>query len=303
MVGEFEFLTRLRDRLPHAPEGQLWSGDDAAVLANGLLAATDALVDNVHFRLSRGAPADVGWKSIAVNVSDLAAMGGTPTAALAAVALPPDLAVADALVDGMIAACEAFGCPLVGGDLTTAPVAMIAVAALGQAPATGPVTRAGARPGDTVFVTGSLGAAAGALHAIDRSEVPHPEGVVRLDRPVARLAEGQAAARAGARAMIDVSDGFAQDLGHICDESGVGVRVDAEAVPVGPGATIDDALAGGDDYELVFCAPDPDAVRAAFVAAGLAPPSAVGTIVEGGRTVVVDGREQALGVGGWEHQL
>jgi len=303
MVAEFEFLARLRNRLPAPPSGQLWIGDDAAVLANGVLAATDALVDGGHFRCDRSAAHDIGWKAMAVNVSDIAAMGGTPTAALAAVVVPSGDAVIEPLVEGLADAADAFGCPLVGGDLTTGPAVMVTVAVLGTAPVTGAVTRAGARVGDTVFVTGTLGGPAAALRALERAEAVAPEARIRLERPTPRVGEGRAAASAGATAMIDVSDGFARDLSHICDESGVGVRIHADALPVGAGASVDDALTGGDDYELIFCAPDPAAVAATFVGIGLAVPTAVGEVVAAGRTLVRDGRETDLGAGGWEHQV
>lgn len=301
MTDEFELLARLRERLPAATAGQLWVGDDAAVLEGGLLVATDALVDGVHFRLESCGAESVGWKALAVNLSDLAAMGGIPSAALAAVVSPAALGAADGILAGMADAAAAFACPLVGGDLTSGPVLVCAVTVLGRAPASGAVTRGGARVGDTVFVTGSLGGAAAARRAVDAGAAADPAGRERLDRPVPRLAEGRAAAAAGATAMIDVSDGFARDLGHIADESGVGVRVEAARLPLGATATLVDALGGGDDYELVFTAPDPTAVAGAFSAAGCPAPTAVGRIVAEGRALETAEGERELTPVGWEH--
>jgi thiamine-monophosphate kinase len=152
-AGETAFLERLRARLPPAPEGQEWIGDDAAVLEGGLLLATDALVEGVHFDLRWCAAADVGWKALAVNLSDLAAMGGTPRAAVAALVVPPDRAgLAEEIIDGAAAAATAFGCPLVGGDTTGGPVVMMSIAVLGTCAQTGPVLRRGAQLGDAVWV-------------------------------------------------------------------------------------------------------------------------------------------------------
>jgi thiamine-monophosphate kinase len=306
LSGEFAFLQRLRKALPAAPPGQVWMGDDAAVLEGGLLFATDVVVEGVHFDLRWSTPEDAGWKALAVNCSDLAAMGGLPRGAVAAVVVPGDRpGLADALAAGLGEAASAFGCPLVGGDTAVGKALALSVAVVGDSPPGGAVLRAGARPGDTVFVTGSLGGPRSALGALRRGEAPAAEAAARLHRPRPRLEEGRAAAGAGATAMIDVSDGLAADLGHICDESGVGVCLHGEAVPLGPGAALEDGLAGGDDYELCFTAPDPDRVAAAFAAAGLAAPVAVGVVTGEGRRVVTlpGGEEEPLPAAGWEHPV
>jgi thiamine-monophosphate kinase len=306
LSGEFAFLQRLRKALPAAAPGQVWMGDDAAVLEDGLLLATDVVVEGVHFDLRWSAPEDAGWKALAVNCSDLAAMGGLPRAAVAAVVVPGDRpGVADALAAGLSEAAGAFGCPLVGGDTAVGPTLALSVAVVGQSPPTGAVLRSGARPGDTVLVTGTLGGPLAALRALRQGQAPVGEAAARLHRPRPRLEEGRAAAEAGATAMIDVSDGLAADLGHICEESGVGVCLQAEAVPLGPGAALADAVAGGDDYELCFTASDPDGVAAAFAAAGLAAPVAVGQITGDGRRVMAlpGGTEEPLAGGGWEHPV
>jgi thiamine-monophosphate kinase len=302
--GEQAFLDRLRARLPRAPEGQVWIGDDAAVLDSGLLLATDALVEDVHFNLAWCDASDVGWKALAVNLSDVAAMGGTPRAAVAALVVPPDRpGLADGIIDGVVAAATAFGCPIVGGDTTGGPVVMVSIAMLGACSPVGPVLRRGARVGDSVFVTGPLGAAAAALGALRLGRDPAPGLAQRLHRPTPRLQQGLAAARAGATAMIDLSDGLATDLGHLCDASGVGVRVDASAVPLAPGATFNDALAG-DDYELCFTASDPTVVADRFAAEGCELPTRIAAITRGERILVdTDGRKRQLRPTGWEHPI
>jgi thiamine-monophosphate kinase len=294
--GELAFIQRLGERLPGPPPGQTWIGDDCAVLADGRLIATDLLVEGVHFRSAWASPRDVGFKALAVNLSDLAAMGGTPESAVAAVALPEGRAgLADELVDGLAGCAERFGCPLVGGDTSTGPELFLAVTVTGHADR--PVLRSGASPGEAVFVTGPLGGAAAVLERLDAGDpVIDPSA---LHRPVPRLAEGRAAAEAGATAMLDLSDGLAVDLRRLVDASGVGIVVDPDKVPVATGATMTQAVGGGDDYELCFTALDPERVRAAFKRAGLREPVAIG------RTTDADGAQlgdQPL-EGGWEHAV
>ncbi len=300
------FLERLAGVLPPPPAGQVWMGDDAAVLAGGLLFATDALVEGVHFDLGLSTLFAAGWKALAVNCSDLAAMGGTPRAAVAAVVVPAGRpGVADGLAAGVVAAADALACPLVGGDTAVGPVLVITVSVLGDAPAGGAVLRSGARPGDGVFVTGTLGGPRAALAALRRGDGPPPEAVERLHRPVPRLAEGRAAAGAGASAMIDLSDGLSSDLGHICRQSGVGALLQAVAIPLGPGAGLEDALSGGDDYELCFTAPDAARVAEVFSAAGLVAPVRIGTVTPDGEIAVKEagGRVRPVPPAGWEHPV
>jgi len=303
-VGEAAFLERLRARLAPAPEGQVWTGDDAAVLDDGILLATDALVEGVHFDLRWCTAADVGWKALVVNLSDVAAMGGTPRAAVAALVVPPTRGgIAEGVMDGVAEAAAAFGCPLVGGDTTGGPVVMVSIAVLGTCASTGPVLRRGAQVGDAVFVTGPLGAAAAALAAFRDGQTPTPGARQRLVRPTPRLREGAAAAAAGATAMIDLSDGLATDVGHLCDASAVGVRIDTADVPIAVGATFVDALRG-DDYELCFTASDPTIVLARFATSGCETPTRIGTITPGER-ILVDpgGRQRPLPRMGWEHNI
>jgi thiamine-monophosphate kinase len=253
LTGELRFVADLAARLGSAPAGEVWAGDDAAVVrppSGPLLLAIDPVVQGVHFV---EADADAGWRSVARNVSDIAAMGGRPLHALVSLVLPPGLDVS-ALVDGLVEATAM--CPIVGGDTSSGPTLVVTVAVTGTVDGT-PVLRSGAAPGDVLFVTGPLGG--------------------RPSRPQPRVAEGIAAREAGATAMLDISDGLALD--HV------------------PGT--DDALVAGDDYELLFAAPDPAPVVAAFEAAGLTPPIEIGRCT-------ADVEERRLGngplpEGGWEH--
>jgi thiamine-monophosphate kinase len=233
MTGEFEWIERLRGRFPAI-------GDDCAVVelgADRLLLATDALVGGVDFTADT-LLTDVGWNAVVANVSDVAAMGGHPRWLLAAVSAP-DGTDLDALADGLSEGADAHGCALVGGDLSsTAGPLVVSVAVVGTVSGPpGPVRRGGARPGDDIWVTGPLGGPAAAGYAGRRH--------------LARVEAGNEARRAGATAMIDISDGLAADLGHLARESGVGIALDT--VPLASGATLEQAMHGGDEYELVYC--------------------------------------------------
>jgi thiamine-monophosphate kinase len=208
------------------------------VLAGGRLLAIDSVVQGVHFgggdRTPTGADLEeAGWRVVVRNVSDIAAMGGEPDHLVVSVAGSVDL---EPLYKGIVAAAAAYDCSVVGGDLTAAPAVVITAAITGHVDGD-PVLRGGARAGDVIYVTGRLGGAAAAGYR---------------PRPHARVAEGRAARVAGASAMIDVSDGLGIDLRRLAIASGVGVRL--EEVPVAPGATMEQAMGGGDDYELVFTA-------------------------------------------------
>jgi thiamine-monophosphate kinase len=240
-TGEFDVISRIAAMLPAAPPDEVWIGDDAAIVggtAGPLLLAADVVVEGVHFKWNSRRE-DVGWKALAVNVSDIAAMGGRPRHALVTVAGPVHVDF-DALYRGLAEAAAAYGCAIVGGDLANAELLVVSVSITGvlDPPDPPPVLRSGARPGDAIFVTGPLGAAAASGYAL---------------RPQARVSEGVAARVAGATAMIDISDGLAADLGHILDASGVGAVLDD--VPVAEGATLEQAMGGGEDFELLFTAP------------------------------------------------
>lgn len=301
MTSEFAIVDKIRSRLPRPPDAsQVWIGDDAAVLpippGRYLLLAADSVVAGVHADLTLTGVDDMGWKAMAACISDLAAMGAEPGHALVTVSAPAGFDF-DALYDGLAAASAEFACPIVGGDLTGGDALVVTVAVTGRCEGD-PVLRSGARPGDGVWVTGPLGSSAAGLRLLRAGAAADP-GFAELTReharPRPRLAEGAAARRGGARAMIDVSDGLAADIGHLADESSVGFELNT--VPVAAGATEEEALGGGEDLQLVFCAPEEAAVDAAFAA--LPAPIRIGTAVERGHGVTLRGR--ALPASGWEH--
>lgn len=295
-------------------------GDDAAVLelARGerLVACVDTLVAGVHFPPGT-APADLGWKSLAVNLSDLAAMGAEPRFALLALTLPDDDPV---LVRGFSAGFDALarrhGVALVGGDTTRGPLS-ISVTALGALPRGAALGRGGARVGDEIWVSGTLGDAAAALALLDaRSGTVAPRDAAtlkrRLDRPEPRVALGLAL-RGLATAAIDVSDGLLADLDHVLAASRVGARIERDRIPVSPvlRRVVPDAeararlaLAGGDDYELVFTARPSRAARLLAAAAQARTRiTRIGRIEAAPRLVVVDrdGRPWDPGRRGYVH--
>ncbi len=298
-------------------------GDDAAAWsAKGgadsvVLATTDTLVEGVHFLPERTPWADLGWKALAVNVSDIAAMGGTPQFALVTLALPPETPVedVDALYAGMGECSREYGVAVVGGDVVRAEQAVISVALLGYAEQDDDgrpllMRRDAAQAGDVIAVTGSLGdSAAGQRRLKDGIETG--DALVRAHlRPRPPLAAGRQAARLGVRCAIDVSDGLLQDLGHICDLSGLGAIVRADALPISQelrAAFPDDALslacAGGEDYQLVVIAPQ-ERMRLLRVAAQV-PVTVIGEMDDHPeqRPRVMDGsgREIPMPAGGWDH--
>jgi thiamine-monophosphate kinase len=269
-----------------------------------VLLAIDLVVEGVHIDLSLGSLADAGWKAISVNASDIAAMGGRPLHVVAGVSAPPGTDL-DAVTDGMIEACAAYGIALVGGDLTGGAAVVLSVAITGTCDGRAPVLRSGARPGDTIWVTAALGASAAGLQLL-RSTAAGVAGsqlferlVQAYRRPVARLEAGIAAATAGATAMIDVSDGLSKDLDHIAVESGLGIRL--TSVPVTEGASLEQALGGGEDYELAFTAPERAPVEEIFEAAGLPVPIRIGECSADTTERSLAGRP--FRITGWEHSF
>ncbi|MEO7837351.1 MAG: thiamine-phosphate kinase [Acidimicrobiales bacterium] len=299
-MGEFAAIDRLRRRLPQPPAGQTWIGDDAAVVAGpagALLLSTDAVVAGVHADLTLVGLDDLGWKAVAAAVSDVAAMGGRPTYLLVSVC-GPDGTDIDLLYAGIAEASAEYRCPVVGGDVSVSSELAVVVTVAGDAGAEPAVLRSGARPGDTVYLTGPLGSSAAGLRLLRAGgTAPQDPLVCAHRRPRARPAEGSAARRAGATSMIDVSDGLAGDVRHLADASGVGVALDA--VPVAEGASPGEALGGGEDYELIFTAPTPEHVVALFAREGLRPPISVGRCTRDPRERLLAG--QPMPEGGWEH--
>jgi thiamine-monophosphate kinase len=277
-MGEFELLERIRERLPPAgPRVRIGMGDDAAVTLPGGATATsvDAIVDGVHFRREHSSPAQIGHKALAAALSDLAAMGAEPGEAYTVLGVPPDLGE-DACVelfDGIALLAAATGTTLAGGDVTRAPALTVAITVVGHAPdADSLVTRAGARPGDIVVVSGKIGAAGAGLLLLERPELAASlpsDDAEELRRsqlePQPRLRVGCALALAGATAMIDLSDGLGGDAGHLAAQSKVQLRLSAEALPLAAGVAAVATAAGlepaqfavsaGEDYELLATLP------------------------------------------------
>ena len=280
---------------------EVWIGDDCAVLGPAsarVLFATDLAAENVHFDRRHGTLADAGWRVLVQNLSDIAAMGGRPRAAVVAVA-GADLDELAAIYEGLLEASRRFDCPVVGGDLSDAAVLSIAVAILGETAGSAPVLRRGAGPGETIYVTGPLGGAAAGLRELRADPSTVSPCVTTFLRPQPRLAEGAAAAAAGATAMIDISDGLGIDLWRLAAASKVGVELDD--LPVAPGATPDEALGGGEDYELVFTVADPGRLEQVFTARGLRAPVRLGRTTADRAAFHLRGED--LQVAGFEHRL
>jgi thiamine-monophosphate kinase len=261
-MGEFELIEAVRRRLPQAGSRVvLGSGDDAAIAVPGGATATsvDALVDGVHFRREWSSLAQVGHKALAVALSDLAAMGAEPGEAYVVLGVPRDLDEDGCLelLDGMAALAARTGTTLAGGDVTRAPVLTLAMTVVGHAAhAEDFVTRAGARPGDALVLSGELGGAAAGLRLLEAGGDRSSALSGRQLQPEPRLAEGRMLAKGGATAMIDLSDGLGGDARHLAAASVVALRIDAAALPLASGVSdLEMAVSGGEDYELLAAIP------------------------------------------------
>lgn len=260
-MNEFELIDVIVGELGDAAAGdwvRIGPGDDAAVNAappgTEIVSTVDALVADVHFPAAAGAEL-IGYRSLMVSVSDLAAMGAQPGFVLVALSLPSgDAAWLRALARGIGRAARTSGVAIVGGNLARGPLSVV-VSAHGYVPQGGAILRSGARAGDDLYVTGRLGAAAAALARGGLERCSAEQDLDELSRryflPTARIGAG-VALRGFATSAIDLSDGLLQDVGHIARASGVGVELERALVPVAAGATLEQALTGGDDYELAF---------------------------------------------------
>lgn len=276
-LGETGLIKRLAARIKTFPPVIKGIGDDTAVLRvpgeHDILFTTDMMVEEVHFSLRYGSLYQVGKKSISVNASDIAAMGGIPTYGVISIALPAHLTVEDVdeLYNGMLASAREYGISLVGGDTVKSGTLVINVALMGEVKRGGAVFRDGARPGDLLFVTGTLGKSAAGLFICTHPEMEFSRSAAAFAlashlEPRARVEAGKALGDLGGiTAMNDISDGLATEIYEICSASGTGCRVDMESIPVAPqvkeiaAAAGKDprhwALYGGEDFELVFTAP------------------------------------------------
>jgi thiamine-monophosphate kinase len=321
-LGEFGLIEQIRRTAARdAKRVHVGIGDDAAALmlspSSALLATTDMLLEGVHFDLATTDLFSLGWKSVAVNLSDIAAMGGTPRFCLTALGIPPSLTVEDikAFYRGVNACLKKFGAVLVGGDTCRSRTGLvISVTMLGETEKKRVITRSGARPGDLIFVTGTLGDSGAGLDALTSGARSRKPGVRRLLekhlRPVPRIALGRRIAASGiASAMIDVSDGLSSDLGHICEESGVGAEIIAANIPCSANVmslktlerpALEYALSGGEDYELLFTVP-PAKLRK-FRSLKL-DASEIGVITRGRSMSIVggDGRKAPFRPSGFDH--
>ena len=288
-----------------------------------MLFTADALVEGVDFQLAWATPKDVGFKAIAANASDVAAMGGRPERALVTLCLHPStpLAVVDGLVEGLATGAERWGIGLAGGDLSRGREIVVSVALLGTQGPRGPVLRSTARVGEAICVTGALGGAAAGLLALRRPARPgRPRSgalwrlIERQLRPQARVPEGLRLGEAGVGSMIDLSDGLATDLARLTEASSVGCRIAPERIPVDPALVaaveagdlpdtdpLETAVVGGEDFELLFTI-DPGRLaeaRAALAALDTTV-TQIGEVTEGTRVIgdrdLATWRERA-----WDH--
>jgi thiamine-monophosphate kinase len=328
-VGEFALIARLQSRLQGVQNPQIIQGvgDDCAVLRPSvgmeLLLTTDTQEEGVHFRRDWAPPEDIGWRCLAVNVSDIAAMGGRPLGAVVALSLPAalDVAFVDAFYDGMLALAERYDCPVIGGNISQrADNLSVTISVLGEVACGRSVYRSGARVGDEIWVTGTLGSAKAGLEVLR-----HPDAVAglrtadvltRYRRPCPRLQEAQyLCQQAGLHSLLDISDGLSSDLWHICEASGVGARLEAACIPmaeevrqVATALRVDPllfALHGGEDFELCMTAPPGKiaALQSDFERRFSCSLVRVGSIRAGPDVILAlpDGTQHPLGAQGYDH--
>jgi len=329
-LGEFGLIERIRKILPEGGRDVLVGiGDDVAVLRREdgrvWLATCDVQVEGSHFLREAIDPRDLGHKALAVNLSDVASAGGAPRFALVSLGLPRNLEVSfvEGIYEGLREEAGRHGVDVVGGNISSVRHGLfIDIFLIGEAVADEVVLRSGAKPGDRILVTGSIGdAAAGVALLLDptlKAEATYADVArLRRDRPEPRVREGRIVGSSGlASAMIDISDGLAGDLGHIFERSGVSARIDAARLPAAlenrrlglayKGDEWHFALHGGEDYELLIASPPEKAghLAATITEATGTPVADVGEILEGGRPaelVLPDGKIVGLGGGGWDH--
>ena len=328
-IGEFALIDLLADMVYRARDKsrEPWKkliagiGDDTAAWrgdASIQLATVDALIQDVHFSLDTTSWEEVGWKALAINLSDIAAMGGNPRYALVSLALPGRTEVDDvtALYRGMLELAQQFEVAIVGGNISRSPQVAVHVTVFGGAAHQDKhiLTRSAAKRGEKVAVTGHLGAAAAGLDMLGKNLTFDSETTASLRkaflRPYPRIAEGQLLVEQGVEAAIDISDGLIADLNHVCKASGVSARIEVDRVPISPPVrasfpdkALELALAGGEDYELLFTG-TPQKIDKVRKAASC-PVTLIGEITAGkaGDITLVDSRGNPVDLPrtGWDH--
>jgi thiamine-monophosphate kinase len=283
------------------PAGETYVGDDAAVLApfvGQAIISTDVAVLGVHLDAVLFPLEDLGYKAVMAALSDLAAMGARPRGLVVAVSAPPGTDL-EALHRGVADAAALASTPVVGGDLSRGADVTVAVTVFGECPGRGAVLRSGAQPGDELLVTAPLGRAAAGLRRRRAGAELSDELVVAHRRPWPRLREGTAARGAHVHAMMDLSDGIGLDLHRMADASDVGFAL--TGLPVANGATLDEAISGGEDYELVIATNDPGRLRLLYLDRGLEAPITIGRVVEDPAVRTLEG--EPFERRGFEHNL
>lgn len=306
-LPERELIARIRRAAKtRGAAVRLGIGDDCAILrppaGHEVLLTTDFSLEGVHFRREWHPPESVGHRCLARGLSDIAAMGGHPLAAFLSLALPADIPQRwpDRFFSGLMALADEFSLTLAGGDLAQSLSGVLAdIVVIGSAPTGKAVLRSGARPADLIYVTGELGASVAALEELRSGKKLPPRSRPRHFYPLPRIEIGKAL-RGKASAMIDTSDGLSTDLAHICEESRVGAVIYADALPRARGASLDFALHGGEDYELLFTAPAARRIPPFVAGVRL---NRIGEIVRGGGVSLLDdrGRRMPLASRGWQH--
>jgi thiamine-monophosphate kinase len=328
-LGEFGLIDLLAKMVYAAQDKKVtaWQklilgiGDDAAAWYGDTsiqLATVDSLIQDIDFTLGIISWEELGWRALAVNLSDIAAMGGLPRYALVSLALPDHTEVKDvtALYKGMIELARQFEVAIAGGDMSSAPIIVINITIIGstRGRAKPILTRSAAKPSDKVAVTGYLGGAAAGLEVLNKRLSLEAEATASLKKaflkPYPRIAEGQILVEHGVRTAIDISDGLISDLRHICQASKVGARIEIERVPVLPAVkanfgdrALELALSGGDDYELLFTASAGVIDRVKEAAS--CPITVIGEVTadKAGEIILVDGKGNPVDLPktGWEH--
>lgn len=278
-------------------------GDDAAILdvppGEKLVISTDAAVENIHFRRTNVSPTEIGYRAAAAALSDLAAMAARPLGLLFALVLPVSWRDdATSIADGVGSAADASKCPIIGGNVSSGEELSITTTVLGSSPA--PLTRSGARSGDSLYVTGSLGGAASAVLAWERGGEPAPDVRKKFVQPSPRIGEGLWLASHGASSGVDISDGLTTDASHLAEASGVTLTIDVELVPLFAGVPAELALAGGEDYELLVTATNLDTEE--FRRTFNLPLTRIGSITQGEARVTLRKHGSAFGApSGYDH--